>query len=134
MRKEDRLVLGALLALAVASVLAGGVFPRARNPGDDPLRASVVMQAFAFDRPAYHLPAHRRVVVQIRNEDVLAHTFTVPELDIDELIPAESARSVVLEIPAGRYTLYCKPHATMSEPDPTRAGMAAHLVAGSRGG
>lgn len=130
MATEDRLVFGALFTLIVASALVGGVFVHRRSSGDGPFQASVVTLAFAFDQPAYHIPADRPVAVTLRNEDVLAHTFTVPEVGIDVTMPPESTRSVVLEIPRGRYTVYCKPHATMSGPDPVRAGMAARLVAG----
>lgn len=115
------------MALAVvASVITGFVQREAAADANAELTAT--MADFEFSEPTYEAAAGE--TIKVHNTDAFTHTFTVPELDIDErVLPGDS---VLVEIPAdaepGSYTVYCEPHADMTEADPEKAGMASTLV------
>lgn len=128
-RPEKRILAaaGAIVALAVvASVITGFVQREAAADADVELTAT--MADFEFDESVYEVSPGE--TIRVHNADAFAHTFTVPELGIDQrVLPGEHA---VVEIPAdaepGTYTVYCEPHSDMTEADPEDAGMASTMI------
>lgn len=51
------------------------------------------------------------VALHITNKDDATHTFTIDELDVDQVIPAGKSVRVKLNATSGKYRFYCRPHA-----------------------
>jgi plastocyanin len=120
------------IVIAVAAVVVSGVWSVASwgggasaAEGDVP----VTIEAGQFAGAPYEIPAGETVTFAVHNTDPWVHTFTIPALGIDELLRPGDSVTVEATAAAGEYTLYCKPHADMNEPDPAKAGMAASVVA-----
>lgn len=127
---EKRLI-GAALAivvLAVAGSVVTGFVQRDATAADADADLTATLGDFEFAEGTYEAAAGE--TIRVHNTDAFTHTFTVPELGIDELVlPGAYA---LVEIPddaaGGTYTVYCEPHSDISEPDPEKAGMAGTLV------
>ena len=126
---ERRVAAVALGAAVVALAVSGALTLMGRSAADSAGALTVTIKDFAFSEETYVVPADEAATIVVRNSDAFVHTFTVPELGIDEVVPPGGDAVVELTAPAGTHTLYCKPHADMSEPDPAMAGMAATIVA-----
>jgi uncharacterized cupredoxin-like copper-binding protein len=116
----------AAVALLVAVFAAGLPFAAgvAQTPTAEAESFTVTMylEDIRFDPATLEIPAGQDVVVRVENTGAALHDFVVPELDIAvELAPGESA-DVVINAPAGRYTILC------SVPGHKEAGMVATLL------
>jgi plastocyanin len=126
---ERRLGGSAIVLVALALLASGALMLTNRTTADGAGAVEATIRDFAFVEATYTLPAGEPTTVVVRNNDAFTHTFTVPELGVDELVLPGNEVAVDVTAPAGTYTLYCKPHADMNEPDPAAAGMAATLIA-----
>lgn len=129
-RSEKRILAGAgaLVALAVVTSVITGFVQRDAVAADADAELTATLVNFEFAESTYEVSPGE--TIQVHNTDAFAHTFTVPELGIDELmLPGAYA---LVEIPAdaepGTYTVYCEPHSDMTEADPEEAGMASTLI------
>lgn len=127
---EKRLigVVLAIVALAVAGSVITGFVQRDATAADADADLTATFADFEFAEGTYEAAAGE--TIRVHNTDPFTHTFTVPELGIDEtVLPGAYA---LVEIPddtaAGTYTVYCEPHSDMDEPDPEKAGMAGTLT------
>jgi plastocyanin len=128
-RAERRIAAVAVGVAVVALAVSGTLTLIGRSPAGSAGQLTVSIKDFTFDAETYTVPAGEPTTLTVRNDDPFVHTFTVPELGIDEVVPPGGDTIVEVTAAAGSYTLYCKPHADMSEPDPAMAGMAATIVA-----
>lgn len=127
----ERRILTVALTLATLAVVVSGV---SSVLGRSTVDASgdavpVTIADFAFAEGTYEVAAGEPTTMLVHNSDAFVHTFTVPELGIDETVLPGNEVAVTLTADAGSYTLYCKPHADVTEPDPEQAGMAATVIA-----
>ena len=51
-----------------------------------------------------------RMGLYVDNQDLVLHTFTIEELDIDVMVPGGKAVRAVLSVPRGRYEFFCRTH------------------------
>lgn len=122
-RKGIRIVLTVVIALAAVS--AGLTF--LGKSSADEADADEVVTLFDFEFPSDEISLAGGSTVLVRNDDPFMHTFTVDELDIDEVLTPGS--SVLVEIPdePGQYVVFCQPH-TSDPDDPGEDDMAAVLT------
>jgi plastocyanin len=130
---RSRWGLRVLAAAAVAAIAAAGAAMLLRmeeSPPQPPVVADIAVSLHdgRFGRGTYEIDAGRPVRVRVSNRDRIFHTFTIPSLGIDRGV--SPGGSIVMDVEAGpgEYTIYCRPHSDMSQPDPAVAGMAARLV------
>lgn len=124
-----RSALAAVLVVAVvsglATVLGGGSVDEAAARFVVP----VDLVDFVFSPATIEVPEGGRLLVH--NSDPVLHTFTVPGIGIDRTIPPGGDALIDLRgVDGGTWAVYCKPHADVDQPDPSRAGMAAWLTVG----
>lgn len=127
---ERRTLVVALAVVGLAVVTSGVLTTLARSSADVPEDAvAVTMSDFAFSEGTYEVAAGEPTTVRVENQDAFVHTFTIPELGIDETVLPGTEVALEIDAPAGEYTLYCRPHSDVTEPDPEEAGMAGTVVA-----
>lgn len=129
-RGERRILTVALgiVALAVVGSAALTVLGRASVEAPDGAVA-VTIADFEFAEGTYEVAAGEPTAMLVENTDAFVHTFTIPELGIDETVLPGNEVLVEVDAPAGTYTLYCIPHSDPDEPDPAEAGMAGTVIA-----
>lgn len=124
---ERRIIRLAVGLVVVAAMVSASLHVMGRTTADGAGAATTVTMAdFEFSAETYEVTAGDSVLVH--NSDPFVHTFTVPELGIDETILPGSRQLVQISADAGTYTVYCEPHSDMDEADPEDAGMAASLT------
>lgn len=120
-RVERRAIQG-VGAVVVLGVLVSAVLYMGARESVDPAAAAgaevVSMKNFEFDPATLEIPAGESTKILVHNNDVVTHTFTVPELDIDERIVPGSEVLVEVDAPEGTFVVYCEPHSDTSDPDP----------------
>lgn len=127
--KAETRIAGAALGLVVlAAVVSGTWMMLARDSvaADDAL--AVTMADFAFDQEAYTIPAGEPTEVLVHNSDAFVHTFTAPELGIDETVVPGGDAMIEITGEPGTYTLYCTPHSDPTAADAEEAGMVSQIV------
>lgn len=122
-RKTVRTVLAVVGVLALVSAVF--TFLGKGDINEDEADTTVTLSDFEFDQDSYSFDGGTTVLV--RNDDPFMHTFSVDELDIDEMLTP--GNQVLVEIPdePGDYTLYCQPH-TSDPDDPSDDDMSAELT------
>jgi Cupredoxin-like domain len=121
--KTVRTVLAIVGVLAVVSAVF--TFVGKETVDEGAADEQVTLSDFEFDSESYSFAGGTSVLV--RNDDPFLHTFTVEELDIDEVLSPGS--EILVEIPSesGDYVLFCQPH-TSDPDDPSEDDMAADLT------
>jgi uncharacterized cupredoxin-like copper-binding protein len=84
----------------------------------------VVSQDIFFEPDALTIPADTEVTVQLPNEGVTPHNFSIDELGIDVDIAPGATAETVINAPAGEYEYYC------NVPGHKQAGMVGTLTVG----
>lgn len=125
----ERRILAVALTVVGLAVVASGVATFLGRSSVDAAGDAVTMADFAFAEGTYEVTASEPTTLLVHNSDAFVHTFTIPELDIDETVLPGNDVAVTIDAPAGTYTLYCVPHADLDEPDPEEAGMAGTVIA-----
>lgn len=124
---ERRLIRIAVGIVFVAAAVSGALHLAGRTSAEATgAAATVTMSEFEFDATTYTVASGGSVLVH--NSDPFVHTFTVPELGIDQTILPGSKHLIEVTGDAGTYTIYCRPHSDVDEADPDEAGMAASLT------
>ncbi|MDQ3986542.1 MAG: cupredoxin domain-containing protein [Actinomycetota bacterium] len=100
------------VGLAFVVVLVGGTAMSitASVARDDPLAQPGDLDLTAKDiefHPSELVTKPGAVTVFIENEDLTAHTFTIDELDVEEVIPGGASARVVLALESKTYRYYC---------------------------
>lgn len=114
-----------LLALAsgITTIAGAQTVEAARSDG----AIALEMAGYAFAPDTLTVASDDRLL--IHNSDPVLHTFTVPALGIDQVVPPGSDALVELGgADTGSFTFYCKPHSDTAVADPDDAGMAATLT------
>lgn len=78
--------------------------------GFSPLRGKYVVATagVAFHEEEIRLPAGTEITLELRNDDILAHSFDIDELDLHLAMPAkENITTTISSIEPGSYTFYC---------------------------
>jgi plastocyanin len=105
-RAADRILLVAaalfLIGLVISVIATLGLEDDTMAAGD----LEVVAEEVEF-LPETLTAEAGSVGVFIENEDPARHTFTIDELDVDQELPANTARRVTFDAPAGTYEFYC---------------------------
>jgi len=84
---------------------------------------TVLTKDFKFGQPELHVHAGETVTLRLDNEDMLAHSFDVDELDVHADMPANEQTAVTFTpTTPGTYTFYC------AVPRHREAGMVGTLV------
>jgi plastocyanin len=122
-KKTVRTVLAVVGVLTVVSAVVTFM-------GQDDIDASeadltVTLSDFEFDKASYTFEPGSTVLV--KNDDPFLHTFTIEELDIDEVLTP--GKDILVEVPeeGGDYVLFCQPHTSDPE-DPSDDDMWADLT------
>ncbi len=124
---ERRIIQVAVGIVAVAVVASGALHLLGRTTADAAgAAATATMADFEFTPASYEVASGDSVLVH--NSDPFVHTFTVPELGIDQTILPGSRQLIEITADAGTYTIYCRPHSDMDETNVEDAGMAASLT------
>lgn len=107
------LVLGALLLTSCGASPTGSI--PASRPRDEKVSPGVDLLAHdgSFEPLALRLESGDRVGLVIANDGFVSHTFTIPRLRLDELIPADSTRRVTFVVPNRGVRFVCRFHAVM---------------------
>lgn len=126
---ERRIAAVAMAIVALAVVGSAITMTLSRSTVAAEGAMTVEIADFTFDQEQYAVSAGEATTLRIHNSDAFVHTFTIPELGIDETVLPGNSALVEVEAEAGEYTIYCAPHSDMSEADPAEAGMAAMLLA-----
>ncbi len=128
--RGERRTRGVALAIVALAVVVSAVLGFVgRSTVDSTAAAGAVeIAATNFEFTPGELTVAAGGEVLVSNADGFVHTFTVPELGIDETLLPGSAKLIAVDAEPGAYTIYCKPHSDTSEPEPSEAGMAARLV------
>ncbi|MDQ4142517.1 MAG: cupredoxin domain-containing protein [Actinomycetota bacterium] len=101
------LALAALVAgVAYSAVQARGLEQEAPRPGD----IMVATAEFEF-RPRDIQASAGTVSVHVTNQDRELHTFTVPELGVNLIMPGGTQRRISFEAQPKTYQVICEPHA-----------------------
>jgi plastocyanin len=120
------------IVLAVAAVVVSGVWTVTTWGGAAAAAEgsiAVEVEAGTFVGSPYEIPAGETVTFAVHNADPWVHTFTIPDLGVDEMLRPGASVNVEVTAPAGTYTLYCEPHANTDDPNPDTAGMAGAITA-----
>ena len=105
-RAADR-ILGIAGALFLVGLLVS-VIAALGLEDDEPMAGDLEVFAEEVEFMPESLTAEAGTVgVFIENEDPGRHTFTIDELDVDQELPANTARRVTFEAPPGTYEYYC---------------------------
>lgn len=92
--------------VAYSLVQARGLEQEAPRPGDIMLTTA----EFEFKPKSLEAPAGT-VSVHVKNEDRELHTFTIPELGVNLILPGGTQRRISFEAEAKTYQFICEPHA-----------------------
>jgi len=84
----------------------------------------VVAKDIFFEPKVLSIPADTDVTVQVPNQGVTLHNFSIDELGIDVDIAPGATEEVVINAPAGEYEFYC------NVPGHKQAGMVGTLTVG----
>ena len=122
-RKTIRTVLAIVGVLAVGSAVFTFVGKETVDTAD--ADTTIALTDFEFDKESYTFDGGTKILV--RNDDPFLHSFTIDELDVDEVISPGS--EVLVEIPdePGDYVLYCMPHTNDPE-NPSDDDMKSDLT------
>jgi uncharacterized cupredoxin-like copper-binding protein len=94
--------------------------------GDEAAAAAMTVDVVSFDiyfEPSeVTIPANTDVTVNLPNEGVTPHNFSIDELGIDVDIAPGATEQVVINAPAGEYEYYC------NVPGHKQAGMVGTLI------
>ena len=94
--------------------------------GDEAAAAAMAVDVVSFDiyfEPSeVTIPANTDVTVNLPNEGVTPHNFSIDELGIDVDIAPGATEQVVINAPAGEYEYYC------NVPGHKQAGMVGTLI------
>ena len=110
----DRAALGGLAVVVVALVIASGI---TAIVGRDSVSAEeregafglVEMNNTEFEPKRLEIPGDQAVQLVIENNDLIVHTFTIDDLDIDYILAGYSEKLAELPpIAAGAYEYKCK--------------------------
>jgi len=78
---------------------------------------------FKFSQPELHLHVGETITLYLHNDDMLAHSFDVDELDVHAAMPANDQTAVTFTpTTPGIYTFYC------AVPRHREAGMVGRLI------
>jgi uncharacterized cupredoxin-like copper-binding protein len=95
-------------------------------PGDETAAAAVTVDVVSFDiyfEPSeVTIPANTDVTVNLPNQGVTPHNFSIDALGIDVDIAPGATEQVVINAPAGEYEYYC------NVPGHKQAGMVGTLI------
>lgn len=122
-KKTVRAVVAVIAGLALVSAVV--TFMGKSTVDEGKADQVVTLSDFEFDQESYTFAPGTSVLV--RNDDPFLHSFTVEELDIDEMITPGSETLVEIPEEGGEYTLFCQPH-TSDPDDPGDGDMAAELT------
>ena len=104
--------------------LAAGATPAAT--GDEAAAAAMTVDVVSldiyFEPSEVTIPANTDVTVNLPNEGVTPHNFSIDELGIDVDIAPGATEQVVINAPAGEYEYYC------NVPGHKQAGMVGTLI------
>lgn len=100
-----------LVAVIVLSV-AVGVIARAtyEAPAEESGDFQLTTVESEFDPKVIEVDGGE-VSIYVTNDDDIFHTFTIDELEVDELLPGGVATRITFEAEPGTYRFYCTPHA-----------------------
>jgi len=101
---------------------AGGGTPTTGATTTAATTVDVVAQDIFFEPKEVTIPANTDVTVNIPNEGVTPHNFSIDALNIDVDIAPGATESVVINAPAGEYEFYC------NVPGHKEAGMVGTLT------
>ncbi len=119
-----RLLVVPVLALALAGVAACGDDDGDSDDGptetaapadtDAPADSVITVQAIdvAFDKASLGAEAGSTVEIEFSNDDVLTHTFTVDEIEVDLELPSGESGTVQFTFPDESFEFYCRFHPT----------------------
>jgi plastocyanin len=119
-RKVIRSFVAVVGVLAIVS--AGLTFASKKSVDSTGVAATVTLSDFEYDKDEYDFAAGSKVLV--RNDDPFIHTFTIEELNVDEVLSPGSEILVTIPSEPGEYILFCDPHTDDSK-NPTEDDMAA---------
>jgi uncharacterized cupredoxin-like copper-binding protein len=96
-------------------------------PAAAPQTVTVTSHDIYFDPKELTIPANTDVTVELPNEGVTAHDFSIDALGIAVALPPGETKSVVINAPPGDYEYYC------NVPGHKEAGMVGtlHVVEGA---
>jgi hypothetical protein len=122
-RKTVKIVPAIVAVLAVISAVF--TFVGKETVDEGAADEQVTLSDFEYTEESYSFAGGTKVLV--RNDDPFLHTFTVEELDIDEVLSPGSEILVDIPSEAGDYIVFCQPHTTDPD-DPSEDDMAADLT------
>lgn len=96
---------GAVAVFVVAAVAAGVLAASSENDATTAGDVAVRAKNVAFDPKDTQVTSGGAVFVT--NDDLVRHTFTVTDQDIDVEVPAGRSRRIAVTLPAGSYPLRC---------------------------
>lgn len=124
---ERRLIRFSIGLLVLAALVSATMHLVSKTTADAAgAAATATMSDFEFTPATYEVASGDSILVH--NSDAFVHTFTVPELGIDQTVVPGSRHLIEVTGDAGTYTVYCRPHADMDEAKAEDAGMAASLT------
>ncbi|HEV1997292.1 MAG TPA: cupredoxin domain-containing protein [Candidatus Dormibacteraeota bacterium] len=98
-------VIGAVLVFCIGSAIAAiGVQSASHSAADTTLSMKNARYSATVLRAHSHAG---RVTVSVTNRDLFWHTFTAPELGIDERFPVKAERTFTISAKPGVYRFYC---------------------------
>lgn len=132
--RGQRLALAILLTLpTLLAVIGFGTWLAARTtvtPAEHGDALSMTMRDSAYSLPELQAQTGATLRLAVSNQDMGAHTFTLPEAGVDVFIPPRPERLVGFQAPAaGTYTWHCVPHFTQTGTGPE--GMMGMLRIGT---
>jgi len=121
-----RLLVVPVLALALAGVAACGdddgdsddgpteTAAPADTAADAPSDGAITVQAvdFAFDKESIGGEAGSTVEIDVSNDGLASHTFTVDEIEVDLVLAAGESGTVQFTFPDESFEFYCRFHPT----------------------
>ena len=119
--RRSAIVVTVLMAFAAAACSDGEAEPTEGGGGaevescDSPVEtASITISDLTFDPACFKLPSGT-TELSVSNQDSTDHTFTIPDVDLNEDIdPSEDAGVDVSALPEGVYAFRCSIHPQMT--------------------
>ncbi len=104
--------LGIILVAVIALSVVTGVVARAtyEAPAEQSGDFQLTTADIEFDPKVIEVDGNQ-VSIYVTNEDDVFHTFTIDELEVDELLPGGVETRITFEAEPGTYRFYCTPHA-----------------------
>jgi plastocyanin len=106
-------------AFAVALIALLVLAPGSSRPSGSQLAITTRNAAFSTTSLT---AASGQVSIEVNNEDLFWHTFTIDKLGVNVALPVGGQKHITLNVPAGTYTFYC------SIPGHRQAGMVGTLT------